>query len=440
MIAKIRAVDALRCGVVVGLSGGADSVALLFALLEVLGGGVYAVHVNHNMRGEASDGDEEFVRELCGRLGVPLKVVAVSFDRFSEEAAREARYAAFEITRVEFGAECIAVGHNLDDNAETVIMNLCRGAGLKGLCGIPAVNGRVVRPLIDVTRGEIEEFLLEKDIEYRHDTSNAGNDFTRNRVRNLVIPVLEREVNSSARAVIAKNASGLRDDEDYLHGVALEAFERGVSGGERLGLCVWLLLGLHVAIAGRVVRVAISEVLGGAAVDISAAHVADVLRLAREGHSGRRICLPGVVVSREYDVLFFSADYEEYAGFSYALAEDSSTFVSEISADVSISYDEARTGCTKAFSCDKIREPLFLRTRLPGDRISFKNKDGRVFTKKLQDYFTDEKIPKSERDRMPLLAHGSDILWVIATGRVNARYEADAGEKLYITLEGENFE
>ncbi|MCL1884366.1 MAG: tRNA lysidine(34) synthetase TilS [Defluviitaleaceae bacterium] len=415
-------------GVVVGLSGGADSVALLFVLLEN-GENVFAVHVNHNMRGEESDGDELFVRELCKRLSVSLKVVSVTFDKFSEETAREARYAAFEDARVEFGADCIAVGHNLDDNAETMIMNMCRGASLRGLCGIPPINGRIVRPLIDVTRAEIEEYLKEKNIEYRHDGSNASNDYTRNRVRNIVLPMMEREVSPNARKAMVKNSALLRMDEEYMDGVAREAFEKNVIRGERMGIRLNPLLELHPAIVGRVFRIAVSEVLGGATVDIYAGHIADVLRLAAEGHSGREIHLPRVIVSKEYDVLFFLAD-RGCAGFSYTLPFNSCIYIPEIKKTVLVSDEQI--ACTKVFSCDKIKEPLLLRTRLPGDKLSFKDGSGRVFTKKLQDYFTDEKIPKGERDRMPLLAHGSDILWVTGTDRTNAKYEAGKDKNIYI--------
>ncbi|MDR0272908.1 MAG: tRNA lysidine(34) synthetase TilS, partial [Clostridiales bacterium] len=175
--------------VVVGLSGGADSVALACVLRE-LGAKVFAAHVNHNLRGVDSDADEAFVKGLCRKLGVDLKVFSVDVKKYAEEkkigieeAARIIRYEFLELARAEFGAEKIAVGHNSDDNAETVLMNLCRGSGLRGLGGIAPVNGAVIRPLIETSRNEIEEYLRNKKIEFIMDESNKSNDFTRNRVR-----------------------------------------------------------------------------------------------------------------------------------------------------------------------------------------------------------------------------------------------------------------
>jgi tRNA(Ile)-lysidine synthase len=410
--------------ILVGLSGGADSVALLHILLDKHGvNQVFAAHINHNLRGTDSDNDEKFVRDLCGKLGIALEVFSLNVKKFAEEnnlgteeAARKLRYDALEKARIKFSADKIAVGHNADDNAETVLMNLCRGAGLKGLCGIPPENGRTIRPLLNKSRAEIEEYLRNRGIDFITDMSNFSDDFLRNRVRNIVMPVIEREINASAKKAIARSAELLRADEEYLEACALCAADFGeghVYSADKLNA-------LPSALKRRVVRIAIAKV-GDGLQNISSAHVSDILDLA-QAHSGREIHLPKVVVSKEYGNLIFSGVKKD---------------ISEKKLDLSISYsppDSELINCTKAFSCDKITESLVLRTRRAGDKITFKSGDGRFFTKKLQDFFTDKKIPKSQRDCIPLVAHGSDILWITEKDYVNAKFEADDSKKIYVTL------
>jgi tRNA(Ile)-lysidine synthase len=412
--------------VVVGLSGGADSVCLLHFFLE---NRVFACHVNHNLRGAESDADEKFVRELCATLGVPLKVYQASFEKFSEEAARNARYEFLEKARAEFNADRIAVAHNADDNAETVLMNLCRGAGLAGLGGIPPTNGRIIRPLLETSRAEIEEYLREKKIKYLTDSSNLANDFTRNRVRNIVLPMLEKEINSNVKEIITKNAELIRDDNDFLEKTAAEAF---ASCAEKNRLNIAKLTALPPAICRRVIRRAIAEACGDLK-DITSAHIAAVQKLSR-AQTGREIHLPSVIVAREYEHLYFFAPTQSKK-FFYELKENSPIFIPEIKKTVSLFLAAPQTHCTKAFSYDKITTPLVLRTRMDGDKITFKDAGGKMFTKKLQDYFTDEKIPRSRRDSVPLLASGYEILWIMDDkNRTNAAYEA--GDKnIFICVE-----
>ncbi|MCL2356380.1 MAG: tRNA lysidine(34) synthetase TilS [Defluviitaleaceae bacterium] len=394
--------------IVVGLSGGADSVALFFALREA-GAEVFAAHVNHGLRGDEAERDEQFVRNLCLNARAELKVERANVRKFAaerklgiEEAARILRYEFLDRARIDFGAEKIAVGHNADDNAETVLMNLARGAGLRGLGGIPPARGRIIRPLLNVPRAEIEEYL--KNVPFLTDSTNLSNDFTRNRVRNKILPAIEAEINPNARIAIARAAELLRADADFIETAAEEAFANCVAGDSRL--CTKKLASLHPAISGRVARMAISRARGDEA-DITQAHVVAVLELAT-GQSGREVHLPGIIVAKEYDELVFHKNSEQ-EGFCYEMSQGTPVFIPE-------------TGKTFTAS-DTLPSPLFLRTRRPGDKITFKNADGKFFTKKLQDYFTDEKIPRRERDKIPLLAHGSEILRIFdKKGRVNAKF------------------
>ncbi|MCL2217689.1 MAG: tRNA lysidine(34) synthetase TilS [Defluviitaleaceae bacterium] len=466
-------------GIIVGLSGGADSVALLRVLLalseELELGEIIPVHVNHNLRGEESVGDEKFASELCAGLNLPLKIYQADVKTFAaekklgiEEAGRILRYSFMEEARVNFNAQKIAVGHHQDDNAETVLMNLCRGSGLRGLCGIPPVNGNIVRPLIETPRLEIEKYLRDAKAPYVTDSSNSSQEYARNRIRHEIIPMLQAHANSNVAVTIARNAAWLKADEDFLEATAkkiLDDLDKGFLSLDSTGL-----VELPEAISRRVIRLAIAQAKGAGAglhsggsilaghrhlADISSAHVMAVLSLAK-GHSGREVHIPGLVVKKEYSKLNFAAAKKaspsaesaaKGCGFCHLLKPDSSIYIPEIGKTLtltSVPPDFAHPPdskmpilyCTKAFKYDMVdMNNSYIRTRRPGDSIVLGNATHR-FTKKLQDYFTDAKIPASLRDSVPLLASGSDILWIIDIDRVSEKYKpgTNPGELIWVTV------
>ena len=208
--------------IVCGLSGGADSVCLLTALLKLsaeMDFSVEAVHVNHCLRGDESDGDEDFCRRLCGELGVPFRAERRDVKSFAEEnslsveeAARKVRYAVFSSVS---GGKKIATAHNADDNLETMLLNLVRGSGIKGIAGIPPVRGNIIRPLLAVSRREIESYLLECDQDFVTDSTNLSDDYTRNKLRHNVIPVL-KQINGSLTETAVGTARVLRSENDFI--------------------------------------------------------------------------------------------------------------------------------------------------------------------------------------------------------------------------------
>jgi tRNA(Ile)-lysidine synthase len=249
--------------IIAALSGGADSVCLLYILLELQAGDhggsplqpftVEACHVNHKLRGQASDNDEQFVRELCKKLGVKLHVREVEVKALQkkhqslEECAREARYSCLQ----EIGTNVlIATAHTANDNTETVLLNLIRGTGLRGLCGIPPKRGNIVRPLIEVTRAEVLTYLEEKNADYITDESNFSDEFTRNNLRLNVIPLLEK-INPSLVSGITRMCGSLRLDEEYLHELA--------SGEYNSPLQVDLLINQPPAIQNRIISLLLSQ-------------------------------------------------------------------------------------------------------------------------------------------------------------------------------------
>ena len=221
-------------GVVVGLSGGPDSVFLLYALHTLqprMGFTLWAVHVHHGIRGAEADRDESFSEKLCAKLDIPFQAVHVAAPAYAaqhglslEEAARILRYEALEAARQQLGqtrAAWIAVAHHLDDQAETVLHNLVRGAGLRGLAGMENRRNHVIRPLLSIKREDILKWLKQYDIPYVTDSTNADPHYTRNRIRSTVLPEL-REINPEASAHIAHSAALLREADAYFHALALQ--------------------------------------------------------------------------------------------------------------------------------------------------------------------------------------------------------------------------
>ncbi len=227
--------------VIVGLSGGADSVTLLHclnSLKETLDIELYACHINHNLRGEDSDSDQKFAESLCQNLDIPLRAFSVDVKgmlqkhQSTEEIARKLRYEKFSEYAEEIGAR-VATAHNACDNTETVLLNLIRGTGLKGLCGIPPVRERFIRPLIYCTREEIEEYIKANSLEYVTDKTNFSTDYTRNKVRLQLMPLL-LEMNPSFHRGVSRTVTALRRDSDFIEGMAVEALDNA-----RLEDCVY---------------------------------------------------------------------------------------------------------------------------------------------------------------------------------------------------------
>jgi len=427
IIQTIKNHNMLSCNdsILIALSGGADSVALLHALIslkETLGiSNIYAAHINHGLRGETAARDERFVQSLCTSLGIPLKIYHADIKNLAaaqsisiEEAGRKARYQHLAEAATHFGANKIATGHHQNDNAETIIMNLSRGAGLKGLCGIPYTNGNIIRPLLDISRAEIETYLTENSLTYITDETNTSNEYTRNRTRHTVLPTIETALNPNAAQTIAQNAALFRAEEEYLNEIAYQKYNECRVSANTLN--IQKLSALHVAIARRVIRHAIAEI--STLQNITANHIGQILELTQK-KSGKEIHLPGLglVVCKEYSNISIFAS-EEVQGFgTYPLRLDTPTFIPELNQTIIFSKTAPditknhKLLCTKSFDYDTITETLFLRTRRPGDKLKLGKE--KLFTKKLQDYFTDKKIPKHKRDSIPIIASGNSVLWVL---------------------------
>lgn len=389
-IDRIAAGDRVLCAV----SGGADSMYLLCRMLELgraRGFAVACAHYNHRLRGAESDRDEQFVRAFCAAHTVPCHVgggdVAAVRGMGTEEAARVLRYAFLQACAAQNGYQWIVTAHTADDNAETMLLNLARGCGLRGLGGIPPVRENLLRPMLDTTRGEIEQWLLAHGIAHVEDSSNAADDYARNRVRHAAVPALEG-VNGAFVRHTAQTAALLREDEAYLTELAT-AFLAQYTRGQ--GIPTEALLHLARPVRARVFRTLAGERL-------SQTHV-EALHALCAGTERASLDLPGVRVTREQGRLWFG-EAPGVPRVDCALQLGGTLFLPERALTVTVSLPETaceihNTLTTFYFKSTSIRGKLSLTSRKSGDRIRLA---GRNCTKLLSDLFTERKLTQTERN------------------------------------------
>lgn len=409
-----------RTGIIVGVSGGADSMCLLLLLrmlAEECGLQLTAVHVHHGIRGREADADAHFVQEMCERLRVSCVIqrrdvpkLAAASHQTLEEAGRQVRYEIFEQLRQERGADWIAVAHHREDQAETVLLNLFRGSGLRGMGGMRPVQGHIIRPLLHVSRQEIEAFLEKNGIDWRQDCTNQETDAARNAVRLNILPEI-RAIQPDIIGVLCHSAQRFTAAADYIREEAeqfIEAQKKEQEDG--FALPAPALRKLAPALRSEVLYAALAQAAGRKK-DLTARHIEQLEQLC-EGQSGRRAVLPyGVAAERSYDWLIFHTEGGKRTEAHIPEADMRVVSVAE-------AEKIAENDCTKRFAYDKIDRLPVWRFRQPGDRIAL-YADGRG--KKLQDFFTDRKIPAAQRERIPVLALDTEILWVAGL-RVSAKY------------------
>ena len=464
----IRRHDMIPAGgrVVVALSGGPDSVALLHLLrdLERTGDLVVAgvAHFNHQLRAAAVE-DERFCREMATALDVPIEVgrgdvrgAAIASKRSIEDAARQFRYAFLHEAAARLGAGSIAVGHTRDDQAETVLLRILRGAGTRGLGAIRPKAGSIVRPLIDIDRAALRRYVAERNLTYREDETNADVSIPRNRIRHELLPHLQREYSPNIVEVLAREAASAIEDEDRLQNEAIDlagsivlrdtpqSADRWIGvpaeRTDRLIVDVEALSALHPAMASRVVRLALAEVAGERFVGFD--HVRAFLDFARQGRTGSVLHLPGqqartirspappyrrsVVLERaEAGIVRSTADERvppklrrSVGGpvFSIPLSIPGEVVLAEQGWTVSAGWanDNGSTAEPQVHAAmvQGLSGPLAVRSRKPGDRFRPQGLGGRA--RKLQDFMVDRRIARSDRDRLPLVVDGDDrIVWIV---------------------------
>lgn len=452
--------------ILVGLSGGADSVALLLVLHELskeMHFQIEAVHVNHMIRGGESDQDAEFVQELTKRLDIPCEVVCADVPKYceehligTEEGARELRYRIFAQSAQVKQAK-VALAHHMDDNAETILFQMIRGSALNGLCGMQPIRTDedgvcYIRPFLAVGRSQIEAYLNQHMQEYREDSTNVQLCYSRNYMRRCVLPQICR-INAQAVQHINSAAAQLSDIREYMELEVKKAWKQtAVERDNETRLSIPRMAGLHRTMQKEVVYRFIAK-LSGSKKDITTKHVESVLKLC-ESQSGNLVMLPGgLCIAREFDEL---CSYTEKMINSQSMCTLSGEMLEELAVSGEVQKFPLQTEgdfllmqCiplkempakilqkryTKWFDYDKIKEGFCIRTRESGDYVI---SDAQGHRKKIKQYFIDEKIPVSKRNEIPLLTQGQCVLWIIG-GRISEHVKVTKDTKtiLEITYDG----
>lgn len=416
--------------VLAAVSGGADSVALLLALSEIAsesGLAISVAHLNHGIRGKDADADERFVRMLASKMGLKYHAGKASVPEMArrlglsiEMAARKARY-DFLLDVARKTRSVIATAHTADDQAETVLLKLARGAGMRGLAGILPAAGiggcKVIRPLLDASRREIEEFLTSRRQSWREDKSNRDTTYLRNRVRHDILPLLEKRLNPEIRAALSRTAEVLREEDCLLERLSRSALGR--CANRSTALSIRKLKAEPLAVQRRVIRLWLAEA-GVTAEKVDFDVVEKSLRLVcQTAGTGRRDLVDDWTVFRRYDDLVVERSQKPSEEFRRTIRIPGRTDIPEAGITVATSMKRGlvrmknpRLGSLPAMASlrwDAGDGTLVARSWKSGDRISPYGMDG---SKKLQDVFVDAKLPAAERGRIPVLEARRQIVWL----------------------------
>ncbi len=439
--------------VLVGFSGGADSSALLHYLYENTGVKIYAAHVNHQIRGDEADRDENFCKDVCQKLGIEffsskidVPAIAEQYGQSLEEAARDVRYRFFsEIMNAHPDIKFLATAHNADDNFETVIFNMIRGTSIRGMTGIPPIrNNYIVRPLIYCSKAEIIDWCESKNIDYVTDSTNSDTDYTRNYIRHEIIPRLLK-INPESYDAVTRMCSLLRSDSDFLDRCADDFISKNVNGAtcSRGSLCQIIN---DEAVLSRVLIKMYENGTSKFKNPLSYEHVKSIIELLRQGETNSRLSLPEKITFRlthfsaeflnenEYNKLISPEFHYEYM-LNYGLnAFPQFGFVIVIARDEN---DDAfvkakniyKLFIHKTLKFDKINGSIFVRNRKNGDSYTV-----RKMTRRLKRVFSDAHMTPEKRAVYPVICDNDGIVWVPLCGVADRVYSNSPLEESVIHL------
>lgn len=415
--------------IVIGLSGGPDSIALLYVLLEIkeyMDFNIFIAHVNHGVRGKDALEDEKFVQSLSSKLHLPYYCRTVNMDEYarekrisSEEAGREIRYSFFREILSKIGGGKIAVAHNKDDQAETLIMRFFRGTGIDGLKGMEYKINDIIRPVLGIERKEIENYLLSRNISSRLDKTNLEPIYSRNRIRLELMPYIRKNYNPNIVDTLWRTSEIASMDSDFLDQYTENAYRRMVKKRKKHSIVLDSILFKkeHISIQHRILRNCILHInhdLQG----FTKTHITSILRLFLEGGTGKKVDLINDIEARiNYKGLVIEKKHgNENKDFLYKLNIEGNTYIKELGFEIKteiLSLDKVdintKNRFIKYFDYDKLQGKLYARNRKAGDRFVPFGMNG---SKKIKDYFIDEKIPKEERDKIPLITDEKNIIWI----------------------------
>lgn len=441
----IKKLDLLEGGerVLIGLSGGPDSLSLMH-ILHMLSSdfnlSLSALYVDHGLRPADTAGEIEFCHNACKALGidfnfreVDVKTSPLKGTHGLQAAARELRYAALYEAAHTANASRIALGHTKDDNGETFLINLIRGSGMKGLSGIPPRRGAIIRPLLETSRDEIVSFLSSRKLAYVKDPSNLMDKYLRNSLRHRLLPELTR-INPNILETLYRTSEILRQEDEYLELQVTKSLMRLISRKtpERLELFLTPMETMPTVLLRRSIRRALREIKG--IPPLSFRHIEYIIELIHRGKSGDSVDLPhGLKAIRRYSLLILTTEKPRKLG-DYTLMPDQELHLEEASLVLRVSeipQPQTTDGRRSAvFDVTKLQFPLTVRKRRPGD---FFLPSGFGKRRKIQDFFVDEKIPKDERDTIPLICSDQEIVWIVGY-RTDDRFLPDGKTKKFLLI------
>ena len=425
-IEKYKLIDK-KDRVVAALSGGPDSTALLVALTQIakqLCFDIIVAHYNHGLRGTNSDEDEKYSQKLAKKMGLifvsgkmdpKLRQKGVS----PEDFYRQQRYQFLNNVAEDYNAQKIALGHNIQDQAETVLLNLLRGSGLEGLRGIlPIREGKFIRPLIEVSRSEIIDFLSAAEISYCQDSSNESDIYLRNKIRLKLIPYLKEKFNPAIVKNLAQMAEILRQDDDFIRNSVQEALESTYiqNQPDGISLNIEYVKGLAPAIRSRLFK-EILEIMIPEKNGFSFSNIKALEKLAQTKESGKRLSLPlGIEAKREYDKLILTRDNASLSqvDYGYPVNIPGIIHVKETNRTISIEKTfrdkmDLQSKNKVYLDLDKIQQPIILRNRRDGDRFQPLGMKGR---QKIKSLFINQKISRDKRNEVMLLVGQDSVIWI----------------------------
>jgi len=415
--------------ILVGLSGGPDSIFLLYILHNYFNNQLIIAHINHKLRGIDSDLDEKFIRTISQKLKIPLYVIREDVKKLStknkksiEEVGRDVRFSFFnKILKVE-NFNKIALGHNLDDNVETILINFIKGSGMKGLIGIPEKRDNIIHPIINIKKEEILKYLEENKIEYRIDKTNFETDYLRNKVRNYLLPIIEKEFNKNFKEKILALSNILKVENRFLDDL-VENIKNDILKFEDDFVKIDLkkLQNLHLSLKRRLIRKVINH-FNKDLREYPLNHIDKVISLENK-KTGKEIELPlNLIAVKDKNNLIIERRDFEIPDFYIEIPDIGS--YQEIGMKIELSLVEkiskVKDPFISFFDYDKIELPLKIRKPMFGEKFK---PLGLKKEKKIQDFFVDSGIPKSVRWNLPiLLDKKDDILWIVGV-RISDDYK-----------------
>ena len=423
--------------VVVGVSGGADSLALLHVLKRLSSDfrfNLVAAHLNHMLRGDDSEKDEEHVASICKNWGVEcfikrtdIRELANELKISEEEAGRKARYEFFKELMGVIKADKLALAHHKDDRVETILHNFIRGTGTQGLKGINYIrDGFVIRPFLDVSKDEILSYCIEENISYREDLSNKDQSYTRNRLRHGLIPFMQNNFNPNIAETILRMSDVIGEEDDFLGRYCGELLPTLLSYEKNKAKVILDRFNqLHLALKRRLLRMVILEFMS-VFYCIELVHIDNIIKMLHNAKQGTSFKLPGKVrVDIAYGAAFISSDSEKIVKdpFEHSLNLPGSVFIHEANVKITAGYKDKNQllyGKNPVYiDADEVKSSLVIRSRRTGDRFK---PLGMSSYKKLKEFFIDWKVPREKRDSIPLITDSRNIIWV-AGYQINEDYK-----------------